>query len=261
MKLHRIYAIVLRNMYGFRHSYDKIVDAFYWPTLDLLLWGLTSAVIQSSSNGIQNFLLMVVSGIVFWIIFWRGQYEITIGVLDELWNKNLVNIFVTPLKFSEWVVSWLIMGIIKGVISFGFAFILAYLLYKTNFFVYGFYMLPFLLMLLFSGWWIGFAIASIIMRYGTKVQTLAWSLPWVLAPFSAIYYPVSALPESVQLIARALPTSYVFEGMRQVVATGKLDWNLIGISFVLNIFYLCISFFLLYRSYKKLLDTGVIKLY
>ena len=248
-------------MYGFRHSYDKIVDAFYWPALDLMLWGLTSAFIQTSTNGATNILLMIVSGIVFWIIFWRGQYEITMGVLDELWNKNLVNIFVSPLKFGEWVVAWLIMGIIKGSISFAFAFVLAFILYKTNFFIYGFYMLPFLLMLLMSGWWIGFAISSIIMRFGTKVQTLAWSLPWVLAPFSALYYPVTALPDWAEFIARIIPTSYVFEGMRQVVATGSLNWNLIFISLGLNIFYICLAFLLLYQSYKQLLEKGVTKLY
>lgn len=262
MKLHRIYAIILRNTYGFKHSYDKIVDAFYWPTLDLMLWGLTSAVIQNSmGGGLQNFLLMVVSGIVFWIIFWRAQYEITIGVLDELWNKNLVNIFVTPLRFSEWVVSWLVMGILKGSVSFAFAFALAFIMYKTNFFVYGIYILPLLLMLLLSGWWIGFAIASIVMRFGTKVQTLAWSLPWLLAPFSAIYYPVAALPEWAEGIAKLLPTSYVFEGMREVVATGTLDWNKIFISLGLNILYLTVCILLLHRSFRKLLEKGVVKLY
>jgi ABC-2 type transport system permease protein len=261
MKLNRIYAIVLKNIYGFRHSYDKISDAFYWPTLDLVLWGITSSVVQATSGNISNFLLMVVSGVVFWIIFWRAQYEITIGVLDELWNKNLVNIFVTPLRFSEWVIAWLVMGILKGSMSFVFAFILAFVLYKTNFFVYGFYMLPFLLMLLFSGWWIGFMIASIIMRYGTKVQTLAWSLPWVLAPFSALYYPVTALPDWAEAIARMMPTSYVFEGMREVVATGNLDWNKVLISLLLNLFYLAIGVFLLHRSYRKLMEKGVVKLY
>ena len=98
MKLHRIWAMVLRNLYAFKHSYDKLSDAFYWPTLDLFLWGLTSAFIQKSTPDLPNILLIIVSGIVFWIIFWRAQYEITIGVLDELWNKNLVNIFITPPK-------------------------------------------------------------------------------------------------------------------------------------------------------------------
>ena len=234
MKLHRIWAMVLRNLYAFKHSYDKLSDAFYWPTLDLFLWGLTSAFIQKSTPDLPNILLIIVSGIVFWIIFWRAQYEITIGVLDELWNKNLVNIFITPLKFSEWVAAWLIMGIIKGSVSFAYAWVLAWILYKTNIFTYGFYTLPFLFLLLLSGWWIGFLIASIIIRYGSRVQTLAWSVPWILAPFSAIYYPVEILPGWAQGIAQFLPTSYIFEGMRQVISTGVLDWNKVYISLLLK---------------------------
>ena len=118
MKLHRIYGIILRTLYGFKHSYDKMSDAFYWPLLDLLLWGLTSSYIKESSGGQTNILLLVISGIVFWLIFWRAQYEICMGLLDELWNKNMVNIFITPLKFWEWVTAWLFMGIAKGALSF-----------------------------------------------------------------------------------------------------------------------------------------------
>jgi ABC-2 type transport system permease protein len=261
MKLHRVWGMVLRSLYGFKHSYDKMSDAFYWPTLDLFLWGLTSAFIQKQTNGLPNILLIIVSGIVFWIIFWRAQYEITIGVLEELWNKNLVNIFITPLKFSEWVTAWIIVGILKGIVSFIYAFILALILYKTNVFVYGYSMLPFIILLLMSGWWIGFLIASVIVRYGSRVQTLAWSVPWILAPFSVIYYPLAALPEWAQVIARLIPTSYVFEGMREVLSKGELDWNKVYISFALNVLYIFLSVLLLRSSFTKLLNRGIVKLY
>lgn len=261
MKLHRIWGMVLRSLYGFKHSYDKMSDAFYWPTLDLFLWGLTSAFIQNSTSGLPNILLIVISGIVFWIIFWRAQYEITIGVLEEIWNKNLINIFITPLRFSEWVTAWLVVGVLKGLVSFAYAAVLALILYKTNVFVYGFHTLPFLFLLLLSGWWIGFMIASVIVRYGSRVQTLAWSMPWVLAPFSAIYYPVSVLPDWAQFVAAFLPTSYVFEGMRQVMAGGGLNIEKVLISLGLNIFYLIIGILLLKRSFKKLLERGLVKLY
>lgn len=261
MKFHRIYGMLLHYFYGFRHSYDKLVDAFYWPTLDLFLWGLTSTFVQTAGAGIPNFILIIVSGIVFWIIFWRAQYEITMGLLDELWNKNLVNIFVTPLRFSEWVTSWLIMGIIKGLVSFGFAAILAYLMYKTNIFVYGLPMIPFMVLLLLSGWWLGFFVASIIMRFGSKVQTLAWSMPWILAPFSAIYYPVDVLPQWAQLIAKILPTSYVFEGMRKVISTGQFDMSMFVIGLGLNLVYLSLALFAIHKSFQAIMQRGIIKLF
>lgn len=205
--------------------------------------------------------MIIISGIVFWIIFWRAQYEISIGLLDELWNKNLVNIFVTPLKFSEWVAAWLIMGIVKGFMSFTFAAILAFVLYKMSIFMYGFAMLPFMLVLLLSGWWIGFIIAGIIMRSGSKVQTLAWSMPWIFAPFSAIYYPVSILPHWAQYVSTLLPMSYVFEGMRKVIATGEIDWSKVAIALGLNIIYLTLSLLFVRKSFEKVLQKGVSKLY
>lgn len=261
MKLHRIFGIILRHLFAFRHSYDKMSDAFYWPLLDLLLWGLTSAYIKQTSGGDTNILLIIVSGIVFWIIFWRAQYEISIGLLEELWNRNMINIFITPLKFSEWVSAWLFMGITKGIMSFLFASGLALILYKTSIFVYGFSLLPFAFILLLSGWWVGFIIASIVMRFGTKVQTLAWSMPWIFAPFSAIYYPITILPDWAQTIAHFLPTSYVFEGMREVVATGHFDSNKFFIGLGLNIVYLTLGLLLLRSSFKKVLRNGVTKLY
>jgi ABC-2 type transport system permease protein len=206
-------------------------------------------------------MLIIVSGIVFWIVFWRAQYEITIGLLDELWNKNLVNLFVTPLKFSEWITAWLIMGILKGLMSFAFAALLAFLFYQTNIFVYGFAMIPFLFILLLSGWWVGFLVASIIMRYGSKVQTLAWSVPWIAAPFSAIYYPVSILPHWAQLIASVIPTSYVFEGMRELMSTGAFDTNKFFIALFLNLIYLTLSLVLIKNSFSKIMEKGVIKLF
>ena len=261
MKLHRIQAVLLRYLFQFRRSYDSLTDAFYWPALDLLLWGLTSKFLQDSSGSGVNILLTILSGIIFWIIFWRAQYEITMGFLYELWNKNLVNMFVSPLKFSECVTAWLLMGIMKGSVSFLFACLVAFLLYKTNIFNYGLYMLPFILVLAVSAWWIGFMIAGFLMRYGVRIQTVAWSIPWLFAPFSAIYYPVSTLPEWAQYISRILPMSYVFEGMRQVMNSGTLDWNLILIAMGLNLIYLPLSMVFLKLSFNRVLKTGVTKIY
>jgi len=261
MKIHRIYGILLRYIYNFRRSYDSLTDAFYWPVLDLFLWGLTSAYLQKHSGDSVNILLLILSGIVFWIIFWRAQYEVTMGFLYELWNKNLINLFVSPLKFSEWVTAWITMGILKGAASFLFAGLLAFLLYKTNIFIYGLATIPFMAILLVAGWWIGFLIAGTLMRFGVKIQTIAWSIPWLFAPFSAIYYPVDILPTWAQYISRMIPMSYVFEGMRELMSAGKLDWSKVVIAMGLNILYLTLAILFLRAGFNRLLKTGVTKIY
>ena len=178
--------------------------------MDLLLWGLTITYVKSISQSPNNVVLVVVSGILLWLIVWRGQYEITVNILEELWSKNLINLFVSPLKFSEWVISLVILGIIKASASVLFATVVAFLLYKVGLFVYGWYLIPFFLLLFMTGWWVGFIVAGLILRYGTKVEQFAWSAIYIIAPFSAIYYTLSILPGWAKTISLFIPTSYVF---------------------------------------------------
>lgn len=261
MKLHRIYAIILRFVYDFARQGDRVIDVFYWPTVDLLLWGLTSVFVKSFAPQLPQIIIIIVSGIVFWLIVWRAQTDMTISLLDDLWNKNLINLFVAPLKFSEWMASFLILGFLKICVSFFFAGAIAYILYQANIFVFGFYIIPFALSLMLTGWWIGFLVNGIIFRFGTRVQALAWSLVMVISPFSAIYYPVSVLPGWMQKIAGLTPPSYIFEGLRNIIETGVFDQEKFLISMALNTVYMALSIVFLWASFKKMLNRGLISLY
>src|SRR5260221_2517371 len=86
MKAHRMYAIILRNAYFFRHSLDRWTDAFWWPTIDIITWGLTSVYFQSHANNFPPIVWYIMSGIVLWIVVYRSQYEINVGFLDDIWN-------------------------------------------------------------------------------------------------------------------------------------------------------------------------------
>lgn len=261
MNSNRIYAIVLRHVYLFKHSFDKAMDIFYWPVVDLLLWGITSLFIRSLDPGFSQFLVMIVSGLIFWQVVWRGQIEINIGILEEFWNKNLINLFASPLKFSEWIASFIILGILKLIIAFSFVSGLAYIMYKVDVLTFGIYMVPFIASLIMSGWWIGMMVGSVIVRFGSRAQNLAWSFGWALSPFSAIFYPVSILPAWAQKIAWLFPTSHIFEGMRSVIATGRMDGQELTISFALNLVYLLLGIVLLNFSFKKVLKRGLVKVY
>ncbi len=261
MKLHRIYAIILKSFFSFRHSLDRLSDVFYWPIIDLILWGLTSTYFMKYATNIPQIVLLMLSGALLWIITWRGQSEITIGILDDLWNKNLINLFASPLKFSEWIVALVTIGIIKALISFSFAIFVAYLLYAVNIIPYAFYFVPFALLLIMTGWSIGFFIAALILRFGTRIQSLAWTVPWIVSPFSAIYYPVAILPDWAQKISSLIPTSYIFEGMREVINTGKIDPMKVLISLLLNIIYLMLSIYFLKSSFNKIMKKGLNSLF
>lgn len=261
MKWHRIYAIILRFLYFFRHSLDRIMDNFYWPTLDLFLWGLTSTYLSSFFSDSSAVVVTIVSGILFWILVYRGQHEVSVNLLEDMWNKNLVNLFVSPLKFSEWIASFIILGIIKAALSFSFAIVLAYLLYRVNIFAYGVHLVLFLPLLIMTGWWVGFMVAGVILRFGTRVQSFAWTLVWVISPFAALYYPVSALPEWAQIVSRGIPVSYIFEGAREVLATGRVNAIYLLIALGLNLLYLGLAIVFLRSSFNAVLKRGLVRLH
>ena len=261
MKLNRIYAMVLRYWYYMKHSLDRLSDMFYWPSVDLLLWGLTSKFIENKTGDTSSILFVIISGILFWIIVWRGQYEITVNFLEELWNNNLINLFVSPLKLGEWIISVFIIGIFKMTLSLGFAAILAFFLYKTNILNYGIYMIPFAFLLILTGWAVGLFITAIIMRFGTKVQTLAWTAIMLISPFSAVYYPLSTLPKWAQNVSKFVPTSYVFENARNLIFKGTVNTQDLFISFALNIAYLFIAVKFIYYGFARAKEKGLKSLY
>jgi len=251
MKWHRIVAVIVRHIYNFRHSADKVFDAFYWPVMDILLWGLTSKYILETGEGLPNLAIVLLSGLIFWQVVWRSQYEITTNFLEELWSRNMVNFFATPLKLREWVVGVLLLGVLKMAVTLSFVSILTYLLYAVNILSVGLLLVPFFGLLLVSGWWVGFLVSGLIVSFGTRIQTLAWAGVYLLAPFSAIYYPVSVLPEWAQMVAKFVPMSYVFEGMRVALSKRTFSIEHLLISFGLNVVYLLLAMLFFVKLFNK----------
>lgn len=255
----RVMAIIWRHIYNFKHSMDRVFDMFYWPAMDLLLWGMTSLYIRQTAN-FPDLVVILLTGMVFWQVVWRAQYEITTNLLEEMWAHNMVNLFSTPLKVREWMMGVLILGSMKMVVTIIFAFSLVWLMYGVSMLRLGLLLVPLVTLLLMSGWWIGFFVSGFIVRWGTRIQTLAWSGVYLLAPFSAIYYPVSMLPGWAQGVSRMLPTSYVFEGMRSVLFDGFLDQASLVKAFGLTVVYLLLSLGFFVMMFNKSRKVGLTSL-
>lgn len=255
----RVFALNLRIFYLMRHSIDRSLDMLYWPLLDLFLWGITSLYFHTYAPSSPVVTVMVL-GVILWLVIIRGQYELSVNVLEEIWNRNLINIFAAPLRLSEWVLATLMMGVLKAAVSFTVGALIALLVFKVNVFMLGWFILPFMALSLMTGWAMGLFVSGVILRWGSKLQALAWTLIWVISPFSAVYYPVSILPFWAQKISAFIPTSYVFESARAVLLKGTFDPLFLLVSLLLNIIYLTLAGWFFYTSFQKSLQKGLLKL-
>jgi ABC-2 type transport system permease protein len=93
------------------------------------------------------------------------------------------------------------------------------------------------------GWALGVMSTGFILRFGPKAEALAWAVPFVIQPVSAVFYPVSVLPQWLQYVAWMMPSAHAFEGMREVLSTGHLNVNHLWCAMVLNVLYLFLSGF------------------
>jgi ABC-2 type transport system permease protein len=258
MSVSRIRGVFLRYFFNLK-DIGQLSDLFYWPTVDILLWGLTSLWIQHQ-NEVPNLPLILLTGLIFWQVSWRGAIGISFHLLQEFWHRNLVNLFSTPLKVSEWICGILLLGMCKLVVSIAFGGLLVYILYALNVFAIGWAFLPFAILLYIFGWTVGFISSGFIIYWGHRVETFAWMLPFLFAPFSAVFYPVDVLPAWAKIISWCLPTTYVFEGMRQILHGGSFPYDYFWVSVLLNLLFLfCAASFFRFM-FNKSLTKGLARL-
>ena len=136
------------------------------------------------------------------------------------------------------IVSLLATSLLRTLIGVIPAAFLAGLLYHYSIFDLGLPLLAFFINLLVMGWAIGLLVSAIILRYGLGAESLAWLAIFAIAPLSGIYYPVAVLPDWLEPLAYALPSSHVFEGMRAVMFDQSFRWDHLAWAIGLNMFYL-----------------------
>lgn len=225
-------------------SLDRIFDIVYWPAISLLLWGFTSTFIAETSTvlGVMEFFL---GGAVLWSLFWCAQTDVGTFIVEDFWSRNVYNLFASPVTPLELFCAIGIVGIIRCIISFVFLCFLTWVLYSYDILQIGGPAISvFATVLLLFGWVIGIVLSALIFRYGLRIQVLAWSVGFIIQPFSCVFYPLDSMPGWVQAITIVFPTTHVFEGLRHAIATGELATGslltALGLTFVLlfaSLFY------------------------
>ena len=162
------------------------------------------------------------------------------------------------MRLREFIAGQITMSILRTAIGVGGACVFAWLLFRYSIFSLGFSLIAFFAMLLAFGWAIGLAVSGMILRWGLGAEELAWAGIFLVAPVSGVYYPISVLPEWLQVIAYALPAAHVFEGMRAVLLDGTFRWDYFWNALALNIVYLGLGVFVFRSAIRYARNHGML---
>jgi ABC-2 type transport system permease protein len=237
----RIWAMLLRYLYLLRSSWPRTVELMYWPTLQMLIWGFMSQFLYANSSYVYRAFGVLLAAVMLWDVLFRGQLGLSISFLEEMWARNLGHLFATPLRPYEWVLSLLSMSLIRVLLGTVPAALLAIPLYHYSIFAMGLPLVAFFAVLLVMGWALGMAICGLILRQGMGAEGLAWTVVFTLSPISCVYYPISILPGWLQHAAWALPSTYVFEGMRAILFSGVFRADYLMTALSLDAFYVTLG--------------------
>jgi len=234
----------------------------YWPTIQMLVWGFASQFFVQHSSWVAQAAGVLIGAVLLWEVMFRANLGFSLSFLEEMWSRNLGQLYLTPLRPYEHVVALAVMSLLRTVVGLFIPSLIAIALYQFNIYDLGLPLVALFFNLLMVGWSVGLLTAALVLRFGMGAESLAWVLIFGLAPLSGVYYPISILPEWVQSIAYAFPPAYVFEGMRNLMFEGIFRWDLFWTALGLNtVYFVSMTAFFLYmvrvaRQKGLLLNMG-----
>jgi ABC-2 type transport system permease protein len=261
MNARRTAAIVLRQFYLMRGSPARVLPMFAWVAIDIVLWGFITRYLNTVSAAGFNFVPALLGAVLLWDFLTRVMHGVTTAFFEEVWSRNFMNIFATPLSISEYVAGLVLTSISTSAVALMVMLVLASVLFRLSWFVYGVLLIPFLLVLFLFGVALGIFGCAVVLRFGPAAEWLIWPIPALLSPLACVFYPLSVLPGWMQSLARLLPPSYIFEGMRKVVAGGAASGGALLWSAALALLYILLALWIFTRVYRHAVRTGLIARY
>jgi ABC-2 type transport system permease protein len=261
MRLTRTTAIVLRQYYLIRGSMSRVLPLFIWVGIDMVLWGFMTKYLNSITDSRYNFVPALLGTVLLWDFFARVMQGVTMAFFEDVWSRNFLNVFATPLSISEYVTGLVLSSILTSTIGLAVMLTISSAFFGLSFFMYGVMFVPFLAVLFLFGIALGIFGSAVVLRLGPAAEWFIWPIPALLSPFAGVFYPLATLPIWMRGISRILPASYVFEGMRRIVAGGSIAGTTLVLGIVLAMIYIGVAAWFFKRQYRHAVRTGLIARY
>jgi len=261
MTASRVFAIVLRQYYLVRGSASRVIPMFAWVAVDIILWGFITRYLNAVTGSGFNFVPVLLGAVLLWDFFSRVMHGVTMTFFEDVWSRNFLNIFATPLSIFEYLGGLVLSATATSLIGLVVMLVLATLLFGLSFFAYGVALVPFLMVLFLFGIAMGIAGSAIVLRLGPAAEWFIWPIPAIISPFVGVFYPLATLPHWMRVFARILPPSYVFEGLRGIIAGHTLAFATLLAGVCLALLYVVLACWFFANVHRYAVRTGLIARY
>lgn len=254
-----ISGIILRHLRLIKNNINRLLFVFYWPFLDLLLFGFMGKWIQTMQNN-NNLEMVFLLSVLLWQTVCRTCMEVFVSFMEELWSYNIINIFASPIKLTEWLLGVIFFTIILISILIIYLLVLINIFYTISILDLLKNFIIFAPSLFLSGVSVGLLILSILIYFGMRANEIGFVICWGLMPLSGVFYPIETLPSWGQKISAWLPMSYIFTGMRGYITNQTSPNPYLIKGTILSLIYGIIFLFLFFYMFNKSKNKGLSRL-
>ena len=261
MRWSPVLAIALRQFFLMRGSPTRLFPMFMWVAIDIVLWGFITRYLNSVARASVDFVPALLGAVLLWDFFSRVMHGVATAFLEDVWSRNFLNLFASPLQTSEYLAGLVLSTTMTSAVGLVMMVFIASAVFGLSFAAYGLLLVPFLLVLFLFGVALGIVGAAVVLRLGPASEWFVWPIPALVSPFAGVFYPLSVLPVWMRYAARALPPAYVFEGMRSVVAGGAVSLGELAGGAALALLYVLLACWFFTRVQRHAVRTGLIARY
>lgn len=250
-EIYKTFGFTYRNFIITKRNFFTIFETLFWPIIGLLSVGLMSTYLNLSK---EQFAFILI-GAVTLSVLQVSQLDVAYVLLFDIWSKSVRYTFATPISAWNMIVGSWIFGVFRGFLAFLILLVASKALFQVNLLISLPMLVLFLLGIFLSAMIIGIITCSLLLIFGYRAEIFAWTLSAIFMLLCGIYYPVSMLPETIRIIAYAIPLTHFLEFYRSFYGFETSFDNplLIGymISFLLLILLVSLYLLALERARRK----------
>ena len=104
MNVRIIWALTLRYLFLYTRNWVRIAELIFWPTMELVTWGFLTQYLDTKMGAAESGpITWLLGGVILWDVMFRSQQGVAISFLEDVWTRNLLNVFVAPVRPAEYL--------------------------------------------------------------------------------------------------------------------------------------------------------------
>lgn len=249
---HRVRAVVRR------HVLVQVRNPGHWflllvlPVVDALLFSSIGVAFGQTDRAVE----ILVVGILLFHVIWQLTLAGSLGFLEEVWSRNVLNLWTTPLTEGEYGVALLITGFVRALISMGLVGVVAASLYAIDPTGAGWVLAIGAATLMVFGWAVALFVIGLVLQFGETAEVFSWGTLVLLMPLSGIFYPPEALPGVLQPVAQVIPLTRIFEATRASLVDGTIRWADLGLGIAGSVVCVALAAWFVRRQLRRFREQG-----